>query len=155
MTRPAVHLWAPLGRWLAAACSQPAAEGSVDRDVAAIRGAHAALDDAARRGDYAGWAGHFTQDAVLMPPGRPTIQSEREMRHLFEARPESLEGGSEILEVEIREDVAFVRGRYRLRGIGPRGPIEDAGKMIEVWLRQPDGGWLWVIDNPDFMPKGS
>lgn len=155
MRRPVVHLWVPLGLWLATACSQPAAEGSSERDAAAIRSAHAALDDAARRGDYSGWAGLLTQDAVIMAPGRPAIQSEREMRALFDARPESLEGGAEILEVEVRGDLAFVRGRYRLRGIGPGGRIEDDGKMLEVWRRQPDGDWRLARDiwNSDRTPS--
>lgn len=135
-----------LGLIIAAGCSQPAVEGSVDRDVAAIHAAHGALDDAARRGDYAGWSGLFTSDAVVMPPGRPAIEGERALRDLYDGRPEGLEGGSELLEVEVRGDLAFVRGRYRLRGTGPDGPIEDSGNMLEVWRRQPDGRWLLARD---------
>ena len=135
-----------VGLCVLAACGQPAAEGSVDRDVAEIRATHAALDDAARRGDYAGWSGLFTPDAVVMPPGRATIEGERGLRDLFDGRPEGLDGGSELLEVEVRGDLAFVRGRYRLRGTGPDGPIEDSGSMLEVWRRQADGRWLLARD---------
>ncbi len=154
MRRPAIHLTASLlGLFLVAGCSQPAAEGSVDRDIAAIRAGHAALDDAARRGDYAGWASHFTQDAIILPPGRAAIEGEHGMRDLFDGRPEGLEGGAELLEVEVRGDLAFARGRYRLRGIGPDGQIEDAGKMLEIWRRQPDGRWLLARDiwNSDIL----
>lgn len=108
MRRPAIHLTASLlGLFLVAGCSQPAAEGSVDRDIAAIRAGHAALDDAARRGDYAGWGSHFTQDDIILPPGRAAIE----------------------------------------------GQIEDAGKMLEIWRRQPDGRWLLARDiwNSDIL----
>jgi len=150
-SKPAALL---LGLVIAAGCSRPAVEGSVDRDVATIRAAHGALDDAARRGDYAGWSRIFTPDAVVMPPGRPAIEGERALRDLFDGRPEGLEGGSELLEVEIRGDLGFVRGRYRLRGIGADGPIEDSGNMLEIWRRQPDGRWLLARDlwNSDVPP---
>ncbi len=136
----------PIAVCVLAVCSQPAAEGSADMDVAAIRAAHAKLDDAARRGDYAGWSGLLTQDAVVMPPGLPAIEVERGLRQLFDARPEDLEGGAELLEVEVRGDLAIVRGRYLLRGSGADGPIEDTGKMLEVWRRQQDGRWLLARD---------
>ncbi|HKY61624.1 MAG TPA: DUF4440 domain-containing protein [Gemmatimonadota bacterium] len=129
-----------------AACGQPAAEGSADLDVAAIRQAHVDLDDAARRGDYAGWSGLLTTDAVVMPPGLPAIEMERGLRQLFDARPRSLEGGSELLEVEVRGDLAIVRGRYRLRGVGVAGPVEDTGKMLEIWRKREDGRWLLARD---------
>ena len=135
-----------VGLCILAACGQPAVEGSVDRDVAEIRATHSALDDAARGGDYTDWSGLFTPDAVIMPPGRPAIEGERGLRDLFDGRPEGLEGGSELLEVEVRGDLAFVRGRYRLRGTGPDGPIEDSGNMLEIWRRQPDGRWLLARD---------
>lgn len=134
------------GLCVLAGCGQPQAEGSVERHIAEVRAAHAALDDAARRGDYAGWSGLFTPDAVVMPPGRPAIEGERGLRDLFDGRPEGLEGGSELLEVEVRGDLAFVRGRYRLRGTGPDGPIEGSGNMLEIWRRQADGRWLLARD---------
>lgn len=112
------------------------------------------LDDAARRGDYREWSGRFTTDAVVMPPDHPAIEGERGLRQLFDGRPGGLEGGSELLEVEVRDDLAFVRGRYRLRGMGPDGPIERSGHMMEIWRRQPDGRWLlardlWNSNSPD------
>lgn len=146
-----------LGFCVLAACSQPAVEGSVDKDVAAIRAAHAALDEAARQGDYAGWSRRFTEDAIVMPPGRPAIEGERGLRELFDSRPEGLEGGAELLEVEVRGDLAFARGEYRLRGTGPEGPLEDSGKMLEIWRRRPDGRWLlardlWNSDSREGIP---
>ena len=45
--------------------------------------------------------------------------------------------------------VALLRGEWHLTGTGPDGnPIKSQGKSAEVVRRQPDGSWLYLIDNP-------
>lgn len=46
-------------------------------------------------------------------------------------------------------EVALVSSRWMLRGTGPDGGrVELAGQTTDVVRRQPDGSWLFVIDNP-------
>lgn len=46
-------------------------------------------------------------------------------------------------------DLALVCGRWTLRGTGPdANPVRLAGHFTDVVRRQPDGTWLFVIDNP-------
>lgn len=46
-------------------------------------------------------------------------------------------------------DLALVCGRWELQGTGPDGnPVELCGRFTDVVRRQPDGRWLFVIDNP-------
>ena len=46
-------------------------------------------------------------------------------------------------------DLAILYSRWALRGTSTDGiPIELAGQGSEVVRRQPDGSWLFVIDNP-------
>ena len=47
-------------------------------------------------------------------------------------------------------DTALVIGNWRLTGRDPDGhDINIAGRFAEVVRRQPDGRWLYVIDNPN------
>ncbi|HEY7066919.1 MAG TPA: SgcJ/EcaC family oxidoreductase [Chloroflexota bacterium] len=46
-------------------------------------------------------------------------------------------------------DVALSHGQWTLAGTTPDGsPLQMAGHNTEVLRRQPDGTWLYVIDNP-------
>jgi len=47
------------------------------------------------------------------------------------------------------DDVAIVYTKWSLSGTGPDGGAVDMnGQATDVMLRQPDGTWLCVIDNP-------
>jgi ketosteroid isomerase-like protein len=46
-------------------------------------------------------------------------------------------------------DIALLRAKWCLHGIGPDGkPTQMTGDSIEVVRRQPDGTWCFVIDLP-------
>ena len=46
-------------------------------------------------------------------------------------------------------DLAVLRSKWKVNGTGPDGkPVSMSGNGIEVVRRQPDGTWLFVIDNP-------
>jgi ketosteroid isomerase-like protein len=47
-------------------------------------------------------------------------------------------------------DTALVIGNWTLKGRGADGnDIDASGRYADVVRRQPDGGWLFVIDNPN------
>jgi len=46
-------------------------------------------------------------------------------------------------------NVALLRAQWHLTGTGPDGQsVALGGKTAEVVQRQPDGRWLYLIDNP-------
>ncbi len=45
-------------------------------------------------------------------------------------------------------DVALCTANWHLTGTGPDGPVELNGQSVEVARKQPDGSWLFIIDNP-------
>lgn len=46
-------------------------------------------------------------------------------------------------------EIALVCGRWTMWATAPGGsPLELAGRFTDVVRRQPDGRWLFVIDNP-------
>ena len=47
------------------------------------------------------------------------------------------------------EGIAFTTSKWVLEGTGPDGkPVRIEGHSAEVARRQPDGTWLFLIDNP-------
>jgi uncharacterized protein (TIGR02246 family) len=47
------------------------------------------------------------------------------------------------------EGIALTTSKWVLEGTGPDGkPVKIEGQSAEVVRRQPDGTWLFVIDNP-------
>jgi ketosteroid isomerase-like protein len=46
-------------------------------------------------------------------------------------------------------DMALMACQWEMTGTGPGGaPLKIGGQSAEVARRQPDGTWLFVIDNP-------
>jgi uncharacterized protein (TIGR02246 family) len=122
--------------------------GSAD-DLAAgsVRDEHVAALNA---GDAAAWAAQFTDDGVQMPPdapanfGRATIASwSRSFLELFR-----VEFALGVEEVRVFGEWAFERGTYII-GLTPKAggpPMQDAGKYITIYQRNPGAGWRMARD---------
>jgi ketosteroid isomerase-like protein len=124
-------------------CAQPeAVMRSDEADVAAIREAHRAMQAASRRADWETWSAMYAEDAIVMAPNRPALEGRAAIGAHFSGWPAFGGEGVELLEVETRGDLAFVRGRYRLRmSIAGVGEVADSGKTLEIWRKQAGGEW--------------
>lgn len=123
-----------------------------------LRARHtAALND----GDADAWAACFAADGVQMPPnfaanvGMAAIQGwGRGFLGQFDCRFEL-----SVDEVRAAGEWAFERGGYTIH-LTPKdgGPaMDDVGKYLTVYERQPDGEWriardIWNSDQPLPMP---
>jgi uncharacterized protein (TIGR02246 family) len=47
-------------------------------------------------------------------------------------------------------EIALVHAKWSGVGTSPEGPVEFAGTTSEVLRRQPDGRWLYLVDDPGF-----
>lgn len=57
-----------------------------------------------------------------------------------------------IASFETADGLALLHGRWEMTGTQPDGsPLRMEGRNTEVVRRQPDGRWLFVLDNP-FAP---
>ncbi|MGH7467311.1 MAG: YybH family protein [Longimicrobiales bacterium] len=126
---------------------QSATQQTLATDSAAIEKAVQAMTEASGRGDWESWASWFTDDAIVMVPNRPAIAGRSNIRAFVQDWPPIKGSGVELLELEIRADLAYVRGRYRMRMAMPDGRmVDDSGKTVEIWRKQGDGRWLVARD---------
>ena len=131
------------GVLMAAACQtdrQPGNDADADRE--AIRQAHRQMQDASARADWETWSAMHAEDAVVMVPNRPALEGREAIGAYFAGWPAFEGPGVELLEIEVRDDLAFVRGRYRITmSIPGMAEVADSGKTLEIWRRQADGRW--------------
>jgi len=109
--------------------------------------------DRVNAGDVDGVVALYESDAVLMsPPGQVTTGSPA-IRQVYEW----LLAGKPTLTATLRPtvqsgDLALTSVQWSMRMTGRDGqPLTLSGTSAEVVHRQPDGTWLWVIDQPDIL----
>lgn len=104
---------------------------------------------AARRDGGALVRAFYAANAVLMPPNHPAVAGRKNIQAFFQGLMGPSFGGItlETAAVESAGGLAYGRGRYRLALTSPAGqPVEDTGKYVVVYRRQPNGAWRAVAD---------
>ena len=94
-------------------------------------------------------SGFYAPDAVLMSPNQPAIIGRENIRvalqGMMDAGVTSLK--LETIEIGSAGDLAWERARYTLSMTPPGGaPIQDVGKSLVVFRRQPNGTWRAIVD---------
>lgn len=141
------------------ACQQPAATGLSDEDEAAIRAVLAkamAIDKAPEKDFEAYVSTYYAEDGTIMPPNMPAVSGRAAMVAFFQAFPPYENFETKIIRLEGQGDWAYARGTYTMDILlpGADAPLKDSGKYIEIWKKQPDGGWKVYLDifNSDLPP---
>ena len=103
--------------------------------------------EAANRGDAAGIASLYEEDAVMAyPPGGQTV-GRAAIRALWEkvlANAPHFEAEDPLLTL-VSGDIALTATVAK----------DGAGARAQVVRRQPDGSWLRLLDQPEFTQPGS
>jgi len=134
------------------------AAGGAEADVAAIRRTTAELLAAVNASDVTRVSAVWATNGILMPPHRPLVQGGAAIREYF--RSLFLRGRFRFQftssNIEVAGDAAFERVSYTVTAwpANGLGPVEDAGKGLHVYRRQPDGAWnlycdIWNSDRPE------
>jgi ketosteroid isomerase-like protein len=84
----------------------------------------------------------------MMPPNEAAITGRPRIRSWFDGAPTVSSYDPEIDQVEVRGDLAVVRGDYSITFTpkGAAGPLKDNGKWLEVRQKQADGSWKIAVD---------
>ena len=90
----------------------------------------------------------YADDAVLNPPHQPAVTRRTAINAWLEKFPPLTAFTLKNVQVEGRDDLAYVLGTYTMTIVPPGGPgpVSDSGKYVEVRRRQADGRWLIAVD---------
>ena len=91
---------------------------------------------------------YYAPDAVVMPPNQPAVQGRAAIAEMLGSLPPLQDVQYDVQLIEGSGDIAYVKGAYSFLMVmaDMEEPVPDRGKYIEVWRRQPDGGWKVAFD---------
>ena len=115
---------------------------------------HAAFENAFNSGDLDGLVALYEKNALLVAEPSRTVIGHGPIREAYQGFL-ALRAKMTLETVSAFESdgLALLYGRWSLQGKGPDGAdIQMTGRNSEVVRRQPDGTWLFIIDNP-FTPE--
>jgi ketosteroid isomerase-like protein len=91
----------------------------------------------------------YAPDAVLMPPNHALVEGRDNIQGFLQGL---IDSGLTSIKLETTTtasagDLAYGRGQYTLALSPPGGaPVQDVGKYVVVYRRQPNGAWRAVSD---------
>jgi uncharacterized protein (TIGR02246 family) len=130
-----------------AACAPPPGPAELSaEDLDAIESVTAAWSEAFDARDWDGLAATYTEDALLLPPNSPAVEGREAIKAFFAGFPTVDSLDLEIVEIDGRGDLAYVRGVYRMTIPSEGEAIVDTGKYIEIRRRDADGAWRLHLD---------
>jgi ketosteroid isomerase-like protein len=101
---------------------------------------------------------YYSDDASMLPPNAPIATGKQAIRAVWASmlNPNVIVSWR-VTKVEVARsgELAYVMGVYQITAKNPQGkPMEDRGKLVEVWKKQLDGTWKTVTDifNSDLPP---
>jgi len=116
-------------------------------DERAIRQVVETWMTASRRGDTATVLDLMTDDVIFMVPGQEPFGKEAFAKASQSMSDAKLEGTSEILELQVLGDWAFIRNRIDLTIIPPSGEhIHKSGYTLTLLRKEADGNWRLARD---------
>ena len=149
--------------------SQPSTVGSPSENASNVKPVERMLRDldeqwskAAAAKDLEQTIAYYSDDAIVLPPNAASASTKEAIRNTWKDllaspgliitwKPTRVELGKSA-------DLAWVSGTYELTMSDAAGrPINDRGKYLEIWKKQPDGNWkcsadMWNSDLPSSAP---
>jgi len=108
---------------------------------------------------------YYSDDATVLPANAPIATSKEAIRKVWQdlltSPGVSISWKATKVEVAKSGDLACLTGTYQLTMNDASGkPVNDRGKYVEVWEKQPDGKWkcgtdIWNSDLPASGAAGS
>lgn len=141
----------------AAACAQTNSSQKAAPDT--LRALDIQLQNAITDGDLERIMSFYAEDAVLLPAAEPLIEGKEAIRdewaHILTIPGFQNTSALAKLDISASGDLAYIVGSYKAVMMGEDGgTVQEPGKWVTIWKRQPTGGWRIVVDmyNTDVPP---
>jgi uncharacterized protein (TIGR02246 family) len=109
---------------------------------------------ASRAGDTQTVLGLMTDDVVFMVPGREPFGKQEFAAMSQGMKDVRVEGSSEIRELQVLGDWAYVRSYLQIAVTPPGGnSVKRTGYTLTILRKQPDGRWLLARDANLLTPQ--
>jgi len=119
----------------------------MSEDERAIRDVVETWMRASTSGDFSTVLGLMTDDVVFMVPGRPPFGKEAFAAASDGMKGVTLEGTSEIQEIQVLGDWAYLRNRIEMTMTPESGaPIRRSGYTLSILRKESDGRWRLARD---------
>ena len=110
--------------------------------------------DASKRGDIATVLTLMADDVVFMVPGQEPFGKEAFAASAAKMKNAVIEGTSDIQELTILGDWAWMRNRLKLTITPPKGnPTRRSGYTLTILRKKPDGNWVIARDANLLAPE--
>ena len=126
---------------------QPRAASFSEENIAAVRATNEAFFRHILSGDWTAASALHTEDAVWMPPNKPSVQSRAAILAYMEAYPPVTDFRNRAAPmVDGSGDLAVVRSPCSITFSPPEAePITDICKYVFVLRKQSVGAWLFTV----------
>jgi uncharacterized protein (TIGR02246 family) len=102
---------------------------------------------ASQAGDVDTVLGLMADDVIFMVPGRAPFGKDVFAAAAREMKDVRMQGMSDIKEIEVLGDWAWLRNRITVTMTPPGGaPVRRTGYTLTILKKQPDGKWLLARD---------
>lgn len=102
---------------------------------------------ASRAGDAATALSLMADDVVFMVPGHEPFGKEAFAKASEGMKGVKMEGASEIREIKVLGDWAYIRNHIAITMTPPGGaPVKRAGWTLTLLRKEPDGRWVLARD---------
>lgn len=118
-----------------------------DQDIRAIRQLSDTFMEFMVKKDFTNAGRVYTDDAVLMPPDHGSVAGLSAIQEFLGGFPPISEFNNVVEEIDGRDDMAYVRGRFRMVMEPPGSEtVVEEGQYLEIRRRRDDGSWPIAID---------
>ena len=105
----------------------------------------------AAKNDLEGTLAFYADGAVLLPGNAPIAPDKKAIRELWAGMLGPNTAVSwKVSKAEVAKsgELGYLYGTYELTIKDPKGGpgVHDAGKLVEIWKKQPDGKWKCIVD---------
>ncbi|MBZ9841117.1 MULTISPECIES: SgcJ/EcaC family oxidoreductase [unclassified Mesorhizobium] len=124
-------------------------------DATAIRQVVETWMAASRKGDLETVLGLMTDDVVFMVPGKEPFGKEAFAAASRGMGETKIDGDSEIVELKLLGDWAYIRNRIDMTATPPGGePVRRSGYTLTLLRKENDGRWRLARDANLLEAKG-